>query len=386
LSFDEERASRKENLKTIYKISQAPGDSGLRQILDDVNWEEFDGIFNGILNQVKSAGILKSYEYYQDYNIVSIDGVHYYSSEEICCDQCLEIRKSNGKKDYRHSLLSSVLVHPEKKEVLPLLHEPIIKQDGELKNDCERNASKRLLPKLSKSLEGEKVIIVEDALGSNGPHIRLIKESGFNYVIGVKPDGNKYLFDLVERLDNQGKIHYYEQEKGSLVHQFRYANNLPLNSENRDIKTNFLDYKQIDRSEKKADRHFSWATDIKLSKTNVYRIMRIGRSRWKIENETFNTLKNQGYNFEHNFGHGKKNLSVVFSMLMMLAFLVDQLQQGWNMYFKNAWEETRTKKSLWEKVRQKFNEFDLDSMEVIYRLISGTAHIRYKVIIPEDSG
>ena len=47
----------------------------------------------------------------------------------------------------------------------------------------------------------------------------------------------------------------------------------------------------------------------------------------KIENETFNTLKNQGYNFEHNYGHGDENLSVVFAMLMMLAFLVDQAQQ-----------------------------------------------------------
>ena len=52
-----------------------------------------------------------------------------------------------------------------------------------------------------------------------------------------------------------------------------------------------------------------------------------GRARWKIENETFNTLKNQGYCFEHNFGHGEKNLSTVFAFLMMLAFLIDQIQQ-----------------------------------------------------------
>jgi len=113
--------------------------------------------------------------------------------------------------------------------------------------------------------------------------------------------------------------------------------------------------------------------------------MRIGRSRWKIENETFNTLKNQGYNFKHNYGHGKKNLSVVFAMLMMLAFLVDQIQQVWNMLFRAAWQETKTKKSLWEKVRQKFNEFDVPSMEIIYKLIMGLATIKYKVIV-EDSG
>ncbi len=48
--------------------------------------------------------------------------------------------------------------------------------------------------------------------------------------------------------------------------------------------------------------------------------MRGGRARWKIENETFNTLKNQGYHFEHNYGHGKKNLPVVLAMVMLLAF------------------------------------------------------------------
>ena len=54
--------------------------------------------------------------------------------------------------------------------------------------------------------------------------------------------------------------------------------------------------------------------------------MREGRARWKIENETFNTLKNQGHEFEHNYGHGYKNLSVTLAYLMMLAFLVDQAQ------------------------------------------------------------
>ena len=53
--------------------------------------------------------------------------------------------------------------------------------------------------------------------------------------------------------------------------------------------------------------------------------MRAGRARWRIENETFNSLKNQGYEFEHNFGHGEKNLATVFAALMMLAFAIDQI-------------------------------------------------------------
>src|SRR5262249_1137115 len=71
----------------------------------------------------------------------------------------------------------------------------------------------------------------------------------------------------------------------------------------------------------------SWVTDLWVSKRTVFHLMRGGRARWKIENETFNTLKNQGYHFEHNYGHGEQNLSVVFATLMMLAFLVDQTPQ-----------------------------------------------------------
>jgi hypothetical protein len=44
------------------------------------------------------------------------------------------------------------------------------------------------------------------------------------------------------------------------------------------------------------------------------------RARWKIENESFNTLKTEGYNLEHNFGHGKKHLSAVLATLNLLAF------------------------------------------------------------------
>lgn len=54
--------------------------------------------------------------------------------------------------------------------------------------------------------------------------------------------------------------------------------------------------------------------------------MRAGRARWRIENETFNRLKNQGYHFEHNFGQGHKHLSSVFAQMMVLAFLIDQIE------------------------------------------------------------
>jgi hypothetical protein len=58
-----------------------------------------------------------------------------------------------------------------------------------------------------------------------------------------------------------------------------------------------------------------------VDQENVAVIVRIGRSRWKIENEQFNIHKNHGYELEHNYGHGEQNLSMIFYLLNLLAFV-----------------------------------------------------------------
>jgi hypothetical protein len=88
-----------------------------------------------------------------------------------------------------------------------------------------------------------------------------------------------------------------------------------------------------------------------------------------IENETFNTLKNQGYHFEHNFGHGYQNLSVVFALLMMLAFLVDQVQQLCCPLFRAVWAKMGSKRRLWERMRALFYDYALASMQPLFEAL-----------------
>ena len=116
-------------------------------------------------------------------------------------------------------------------------------------------------------------------------------------------------------------------------------------------------------------QHFSWVTDLRVNKGTVYRLMQGARARWRIENETFNTLKNQGYHFEHNFGHGYQHLSVVFAMLMMLAFLVDQVQQLCCPLFQAAWAKWGSKRLLWEKMRALFYDYALESMRQLFEAL-----------------
>ena len=99
--------------------------------------------------------------------------------------------------------------------------------------------------------------------------------------------------------------------------------------------------------------------------------MLIGRSRWKIENETgrhsaFNTLKNQSYRFEHNYGYGQENLSCVFAHLMLLAFLNDQIIQKCSSNFKILWVATKTKTKLWEMIRSLFRVKNFKNFKELY--------------------
>ena len=144
-----------------------------------------------------------------------------------------------------------------------------------------------------------------------------------------------------------------------LVHRFRFVNDVPLNASHADMRINFMEYWEIGDDKV---QHFSWVTDLRVSKRNVFHLMRGGRARWKIENETFNTLKNQGYNFEHNSGHGQQHLSVVFAVLMMLAFLVDQTQQLCCALFQAVWAKLGSKRLLWERMRALFYDYALESM------------------------
>ena len=107
---------------------------------------------------------------------------------------------------------------------------------------------------------------------------------------------------------------------------------------------------------------------------NVYRIMRAGRCRWKVENETFNTLKNQGYNLEHNYGHGKKHLASVLGLLMrcpelvegMLMFLIDQVQETSCKLFQAARNRFQSRTSVWEKLRGFFANYFIDYWDDIW--------------------
>ena len=321
----EKRKEAPENLRRIFGIEQIPSDTQMRTILDGVDPEGLRPQFTEVFSQLEQGGIVAEMRFMGRYHLLSLDGTKYFSSSTVHCELCLERRNSRtGAITYSHQMLGAALVHPDHKAVIPLCPEPIIRQDGAEKNDCERNAAKRFFEKLRQDHPHLPVIVIEDALSSNAPHIEELKRHNLRFILGVKPGDHSYLFNYVAEAQAAGRTTEFECIRKGTTHRFLFLNDAPLNESNAHVRVNFLEYWEINGN---TTSHFSWVTDFTIDKNNAYTLSRGGRARWKIENETFNTLKNQGYHFEHNFGHGEKHLSVVFALLMMLAFAIDQAQQ-----------------------------------------------------------
>lgn len=359
LKFEEERETTKikQNLLTLFGVKESPSDTHMRRQLDEVSPSQIRPAFKQVFSLLQRGKALEEYRYLDGHYLLSIDGTGQYSSDKVSCTECCEKHHKDGRIEYYHQMLGASIVYPGNPIVIPLAPEPITKQDGATKNDCERNAAKRLLENIRREHPHLKLTIIEDALSSNGPHIEFIKSLNMSFILGVKPDGNKSLFDWV----SQGYIEHAIVDEKGIIHRFKIFNGAPLNDTYFDLKINFLDYWEIHPNGKK--QHFSWITDFFLTKDNVMKIMKGGRARWKIENETFNTLKNQGYHFEHNYGHGNKHLCSVFTMLMLLSFLIDQSLELCCAIYKAARKRERTKYSLWEKIRVLFTYFNWDTWE-----------------------
>jgi hypothetical protein len=353
----------KSNLSSLYKVKQAPCDTQLRERLDVVDPNQLQRGLNVAIAKLQRSKALEPYSYLDNRYLIPMDGTGFFSSHEVHCNNCCVKEHRDGSITYYHQALSTVIAHPEHKEVFPIALEFIQKQDGVSKNDCEINAAKRLIAKIKTAHPHLKIRMLCDALYANGPLIKQLLANDMGYIITATSTSNPYL----HKQFTNANICTLKVQQDNKTCIYKFCNQLPLNETHQDMMVNFVQY--IELENEKIKFYSSWITDIALSESNVVDVVKGARCRWRIENETFNTLKNQGYNFEHNFGHGKQNLSAVMAYLMMIAFAIDQIQEYTSDYFKVALKKEVRRSYLWGKITGLFIHFFIDSWESLFRAI-----------------
>ena len=270
LKFEESRNDDfASNLTSLFGVEKIPTDSQMRTIIDKIPHKHISSLFKYLFSIIQRGKVLTDFEFMRKnsmpYYLVAVDGTQYFSSKKIHCPSCLIKKHRNNTISYYHQALAAVLIHPKKKQVIPLATEGIIKQDGVDKNDCEVSAFKRLAKRLEKEHPKLKMIICGDALYANGKTVKTLRQHKMSYILNVKPKGNRKLFGHVGEYERrQGFCHYNHRSKviGDKVKKqvdfrFRYANAVRLDNSpsSKEFKVNFLECVEVKKWRGKRDKN-----------------------------------------------------------------------------------------------------------------------------------
>jgi len=376
LSFQRKLESRikRNNLKTQFEIRETPKESQMREILDDVPCGAYDPIFKEYLTRLQRGNQLSAYVFEEGAYLLPLDGTQYHYSTHVHCDQCLQQALRNGKTGYSHKVVQAAIVHPDHKQVIPMRPEEIKNSDGFTKQDCEINAAKRLMPILKKMHPRLTYIRLGDSLYATAPFIRETLAQGDHFIFAVKAGDHSTLFEKMKALDFYR--HDEVDEKGrKFIYEWRSS--VPLTADEASPKVNIMKLRistpQADGTNK-VSYIGTWITSLNITNLNVTKLVKGARCRWRIENECFNTLKNHGYEIEHNYGHGEKNLSFVFYITTLLAFYLHQILSLTDQLYQAVRQSYVTLKSTWQHIQSAFNWFVYDSWESMLQHILNPDH------------
>jgi hypothetical protein len=192
------RNQGKKSSSNAFRCAGYPQDSQLRDILDNIPSEAFAPIFKDDFGRLRRHKHLIEYEVLPGKLMCVIDGTQYHSSTSVRCDCCLTKQHKKGEITHSHSVLQGAIMHPDKKQVLPVLPvmpEAIQNKDGSKKQDCESKAAKRFVQSLRKTHPRQGFILCGDGLMSHQPLMETMTENGMHCLFVAKPGDHQYLFE-----------------------------------------------------------------------------------------------------------------------------------------------------------------------------------------------
>ena len=356
------------NLKTMFNVNAIPQSTQLRTAVDNIPSTEIELLFSDFYRPLQRGKQMELLEFMDEQYLIPLDGVQYFSSNNISCNSCLKKNHKNGETTYYHQVVAATIVCPGIRQIIPLAPEPIRNIDGSTKQDCEINAGKRIIKKIRSTHPKMKIIIAGDSLYSKQPFIDELKQNRMSFILVAKPTDHTLLyqwFSEFHQMKETQQLTIYDQ-KGRR-HFYEWVNNIPLNGTKDADNVNYFEY-TIFKGDK-VNYHNSWVTDITITKDNIIQLVKGGRARWKIENEAFNTLKNQGYHLEHNFGHGEKHLSYNLLLFNFLAFFMHQIFELSDRLYQKCRSKFTSRKDYWNQLRYTIRILLFPSFESLLKFI-----------------
>lgn len=304
------------NCQTLFGMTAIPTDAYIRQMLDGAPPEAFDPLF---FKTIATDGVPAPFRRLDDRVLIALDGTEHFCSRKIHCSRCSTRKRTDGGREYFHSFLGASIVAPGHQQVLPLPPEFIVPRDGAEKQDCERNAAKRWLARHGPAVAHLRPVFLGDDLFACQPIAAAVQQAGGNFIFTCKPTSHQTITEYLAgaELEEHRQTAVIRGKRTTTIH--RWLSAVPMRATDDALAVNWFSV-EILNGKGKRTYYNSFVTDLPVTSSNVAELAACGRARWKIENETFNVLKTNGYNLEHNFGHGKETLASVLVTLNLLAF------------------------------------------------------------------
>ncbi len=345
-----EEGRKTSNCQSLFGMKAIPTDNHIRAMLDPVDPSHLQPAFDDVLGALRRHGGLAPFQRLGGRMLIALDGTEYFCSQKLGCPQCLTRQRANGKVESYHAMLAATVVAPGHAMALPLMPEFIAPQDGAEKQDCERNAAKRWLATHAERVKDLRPVYLGDDLFACQPIAEAIVAAGGDVLLTAKPSSHKALYDFMQGATVEEHTVKQKVAGKRLTYRYRWFEQAPLRDGKDAMLVNWIGVSITD-AKSKVTYDSAFVTSLPVTRDTVAEIVACARARWKIENESFNVLKSNGYHLEHNFGHGKQNLAMVFAAMNLLAFALhtvcDCLEQLWI----DARTAKRARKRFFEHIR-----------------------------------
>ena len=290
------------NCTSLFGLSKVPSDNHIRDMLDPAPPTLLHPMFAEAVGQLERIdGGLDMFRRLGGRVLIALDGTEYHCSRNIHCPHCSTRLRGKGETEYFHAMLAATLVAPGHDKVIPLEPEFIVPQDGAEKQDCENMAAKRWLAAHGRRYATLDPVFLGDDLFSRQPLCQAVLDAGRHFIFVCKPSSHPLIQEYLTGIDLPRLEATVKRGKQRFVHRYRWLHDVPLRDGRDALMVNWFEIEIINANGVTTYRN-SFVTDLPVGPDHVVELAACGRARWKIENETFNVLKNKGYNLEHSFG------------------------------------------------------------------------------------
>jgi len=226
-----------ENFRKIVKnpeLAEIPHHDTITDFLKELDPDELLKVRTGMIKDLLKKRSFEQYRFEskkKKYWLVAVDATGVHSFNKRHCEHCLtrkHVDKETGKEtfSYYHNVLDAKLILG--KFVFSIGTEFIENEDEFVsKQDCERNAFKRLEKRIKKEFPRLPICILADSLYANGPVMDICKTNRWEYIIRFKSGSIKTLnkeFEDIKNMENKSVTK--EDYKNKICQKYVYVNNL----------------------------------------------------------------------------------------------------------------------------------------------------------------